>query len=130
MFQLGLVPLSFSNRARNKTGDGSWNWKRPLLSSCNQSNLSKVLLVPLGLSSRSGNQSSCSRDWQCSILSSCSQSNLSKLCLVPLSFTNRARNKSRDCSWDWKCSLLSSCSQSNLSKLLLVPLSLGSGSGN
>merc|ERR1719312_2322535 len=108
MFQLGLVPLSFSNRARNKSRDGSRDWKSSLLSSCSQSNLGKVLLVPLGLSSRSGNQSSCSRDWKCSLLSSCSQSNLGKLCLVPLSFTNRAGNKSRDGSWDWKSSLLSS----------------------
>merc|ERR1719350_1039831 len=105
--------MGFSSRSRNKSRDCSGDGKSSLLPSSNQSNLCKLLLVPLGFSSRSWYQASSSWYWECSLLPSSNQSNLCKLLLIPLGFSSRTRNQA-GCSWDWECSLLPASNQSNL----------------
>ena len=103
MGQLCLIPLSFTSRSRNKSRDGSGYLEGPLLSSCSQSNLCKLLLIPLSLSSGSGHQSSCSGNRKASLLSSSNQSYLRKLLLIPLSRSGRSGHQSC-CSGNWKTS--------------------------
>merc|ERR1712106_817034 len=91
-----------------------------LFPSCNQSNLSQLLLIPLSFSKRSRNKTCSSRDWKAPLLSSYGQGNLSQLLLIPLSFCKGSRDKTCG-SRDWKAPLLSSYGQNNLSQLLLIP---------
>merc|ERR1719318_1705405 len=95
--------MGFSSRAWYQTSC-SWDWETSLSSSCCQSNLCKLLLIPLGFSSRTRNQAGCSWDWECSLLSSSKQSNLCKLLLVPLSFSSRSWYQASS-SWYWETSL-------------------------
>merc|ERR1711971_731587 len=94
VLELGGVPLGLTNRAGDKTRDGSGNGETPLPSSRSHGGElgllpQLLLLIPLSLSRRAGDEASSARHGETSLLPSSSSDGgrLGELLVIPLSLS-------------------------------------------